>query len=245
MDKVDLSNVADELLKDPYAKHLIREEANRQIESWIKWRITPTIAILAAVAGFLAWKESAISKKVSAVEDKIESANQKADQTKREADHSLTEICHRLADAKNLTETAGEGAELGNQAITETQQTLVRSFGVVNGTGRNVAEMNHALPNIGDTIAEANRALKAFSDQQDKIESGLRVSSEKADKLEEEQRSVSGEAEEFKVAIEKIMPALRMRVFHEQLLRTGRITNNVVVFGDSDGERGLWMKLKS
>ena len=71
LNDVDLSEIADELLKTSYAKHLVLEEANRQIEAWIKWRVITATILLGTVAAFFGWKGSSLYEKVEANETKV------------------------------------------------------------------------------------------------------------------------------------------------------------------------------
>jgi hypothetical protein len=236
LNEIDLSKIADELLKTSYARHLVREEANRQIEAWIKWRIVPAALLLGTVAAFFGWKESSFNKKVEANEMKVA----ELDKRTNESQERINTMKAQLDDTKGLIKDAREAAAAGNQ-------TVLASLGLVKDTSKDVQGVNNLLWDVGNRISKVNTGLSDLESQRKdldhkltKAETGIAALSNSQQEFEEEFQSLSRSYQQAAFDFR------RFRAFHVQILQTGRPFNNEVVFGDPEGTLGPYrMTLKN
>lgn len=237
-DDVDLTGIADKLLKTSYAKHLVREEANRQIKSLIKLWLIPVTLVLGAALTFFGLKANTISKKADALEDRVTDLDKSADQTATRIAQTTTQV----QIAGGLVESARKDADQGSADALEGAKTVQASIGLVSST-------YDATKKVRDDIETARNDIEALAGQKDKLASDMEMlrnnftdTSAKEAGLEVRFSNLDGKYSALTQDLNNINPDFkRFRVFRIQVLSTGR--SNDVVFGDPEGNGSYKMRV--
>src|SRR3972149_7152443 len=141
----ELVRAADDVLGSSYAKHLIREETQRQVELWIKWRVLPVTAILGAVVALFGWKADSLYTALQARINMIESAVTDLPIKIKGAQDKVEAAANQIEASRNLIDSAREGARSGTLAAQDGARTVQAGLALVQGAGANLIEAQKLL----------------------------------------------------------------------------------------------------
>jgi len=250
MEDPDLAKVADSVFKTSYAQHLVREEAARQIDIWIKWRILPITAILGVAAAFFGWKAdtfyTTIQDHLKTLQDAVSDLPAKV----KGAQEKLETAAQQVDAAKGLIDTAREAAREGNQAAVDGAKTVSASFDLVRAAGQNVADAQKLLGSANSEVHEARNGVSDLAAEKTRIANELALAGKSLHELQQSQDNLAADVKEKSKEVDGIFERLnnvlpdlrRLRVFHIQVISTGR-TVNIVNFADPDG-RGIMYEMQ-